>query len=535
MFLSVLGVLLLVEHYQLATGYVLNNDPQYQKWPGGKIPFYIPPNQYSQAELSMIGQAMQKMKSDTGGCIEFQQLTSPPTPGSMKFVTLTKAGGTTGPPSPTCYAFPGMVTAQTGQGQQMSLQGGPSGCMNNPRQVMRLLASLTGLRSEHNKPNRDQFVQVNQQAVDPRAQPYVPLQVFDQSKVLSNPDDFDFNSITLIDQTQFSTNGAPVIQSKSKPIQNSGSLSMKDCQAITQFYGCSATCQDPYGAGGLQGMGMQNGQGPFSPNVGGNGFSNGMNGGLPNQQPTNQFGTQTGQGPFTPNMPNGQQTGQIPSVPLNNGQFPNGQFPNGQLPNGQFPNGQFPNGQANSQTNGQFPTGQIPNGQSLPFNQFPVNQQPSGQFPTGQIPNGQSLPSNQFPANQQPSGQFPSGQFPSGQFPTGQIPTGQIPTGQLPFNQNQNPNQVPNSNLNNNQFPTFQPGQFQPGTNNQFPNNGNQSPNGNQIPNQGQFPNGGTNPFSPNITPNGQQNPFGSGNSNGQIPGNPSTGAQLPLGDFGKR
>ena len=127
----------------------------------------------------MIGQAMQKMSTDTGGCIQFQQLISLPlpSPGSMKFVTMSKAGGAGFVliflqsfegfsriffpisllhrlPSPTCYSFPGMVTSQNGQGQQMSLQGGQSGCMNSPRHIMRMLASLTGLRSEHNKPNR---------------------------------------------------------------------------------------------------------------------------------------------------------------------------------------------------------------------------------------------------------------------------------------------------------------------------------------------------------------------------------------------
>ena len=138
-----------------------------------------------------------------------------------------------------------MIAQQSGQGQAMSIQGGQSGCMNSPRHIMRLLASLTGLRSEHNKPNRDQFVTVSSQNIEPRVQPYVPVNVFDSSKVISNPNDFDYNSITMIDPLEFSGNGAPVIQSRTQAtIINSGSLSMKDCQAITSYYQCSATCQD---------------------------------------------------------------------------------------------------------------------------------------------------------------------------------------------------------------------------------------------------------------------------------------------------
>ena len=138
-----------------------------------------------------------------------------------------------------------MAIAQSGTGQDMSIQGGQSGCLSDARHVMRLLASLLGLRSEHNKPNRDQFIAVNQQNVNPQAQPYVPLSIYDQSKVLSNPNDFDMNSISLIDPVTFSTNGAPVIQSRlGNNLVNTGTLSMKDCQALTWFYQCSATCQD---------------------------------------------------------------------------------------------------------------------------------------------------------------------------------------------------------------------------------------------------------------------------------------------------
>ena len=42
-----IGVHFAVCFVGLAYSYVLNSDPQYQRWPGGKIPFYITPGEYS--------------------------------------------------------------------------------------------------------------------------------------------------------------------------------------------------------------------------------------------------------------------------------------------------------------------------------------------------------------------------------------------------------------------------------------------------------------------------------------------------------
>lgn len=104
-----------------------------------------------------------------------------------------------------------------------------------------MLASLTGMRSEHNKPTRDQFITVTPSNVEPRTQPYVPLNTYDPNTVQANSQDFDYNSITLIDPLVFSGNGAPVISSRSKPFLNNGALSMKDCQALGYYY--RGTCQ----------------------------------------------------------------------------------------------------------------------------------------------------------------------------------------------------------------------------------------------------------------------------------------------------
>lgn len=124
---------------------------------------------------------------------------------------------------------------------------GNSGCLASSRHVMRILVGLAQLRSEHKKPGRDQFIAVNPANVESRTQPYNPLNVYDSNKVIHNPQDFDFNSITLIDQTAYSGNGAPVVQSRVRPFLNNGVLSMKDCQAIAFANGgtCNPqTCAD---------------------------------------------------------------------------------------------------------------------------------------------------------------------------------------------------------------------------------------------------------------------------------------------------
>ena len=149
-------------------------------------------------------------------------------------------------PSPTCFAYPGMIVSQNGMGQHMSIQGGQSGCMANVGGVKRLLASLLGLRSEHNKPGRDNFITVFPTNVDVRSELFAPLNQYSPTSVLSNPNDFDYNSITLINPFEYSATGQPVIQSRGTPFFTNGAISLKDCQALSYYYSCPATnqCRD---------------------------------------------------------------------------------------------------------------------------------------------------------------------------------------------------------------------------------------------------------------------------------------------------
>ncbi|XP_055337682.1 AAC-rich mRNA clone AAC11 protein-like [Paramacrobiotus metropolitanus] len=489
-------------HLLFAQSCVINNDPAYTKWTGGRIPFYLTPSDYSNDERNLILQAMQTIMSNTGGCIQFQLLNSPPTPGTMNYVIISKNGGP-GTPSPTCFSYPGMIAGQLGlQGQHMSIQGGNSGCMGSVKAVMRMLASLIGLRSEHNKPNnRAQFIQINPSNVESRVQPYVPLNQYDPSRVCFDPD-FDYNSITLIDPNQFSGNGAPVIQSLGRPLLNTGQLSRKDCQGIALYYrdqsgSCNANnCPDPYNAGGLTQMpqcGAQSSQiglqstnligqqptigGQFQPVIGGQ--IPGINPTNP-QQPINNFIPQQ---PFNPQQPINTFPSNIqPSVNVNNGP--------------QTPNLVPPIGAQN-------PT--IP---VQPINTIPINNNPFNNIPNNNIPNN-NFPNNNFPNNNFPNNNIPNNNFPNN-FPNNNIPNNNplnnnIPN--VPFNPTNNNNLFPNDPLN-------------------FPGNNNNNilqPNNPNIPFNNNIPS--------NIVPNNPSNPFNNNFPNNNIP---NSGFSNP-GDFGRK
>ncbi|OQV24993.1 hypothetical protein BV898_01201 [Hypsibius exemplaris] len=236
--------------FQPTWGCVLNTDPTYVRWKQfgtNVIPFVFYSGDYTAAEQSLILQAMAQIKSDMGGCITWTQYTSPPT-GGVNYVMISKAGGVG---SQSCFTFPGMINLQQGKGQYMAIQGGVNGCLSNVRQVMRLLMSLLGQRFEHNKPNRDAYVNVNTGIATSVSTNYGVYNIYNPTLVLSNPADFDYNSVTLMDQVTFSNTGTPVVTGKTKAINNVGRLSLKDCQCLSFLYSCSVACQDVYSGGPL--------------------------------------------------------------------------------------------------------------------------------------------------------------------------------------------------------------------------------------------------------------------------------------------
>ncbi|XP_055333810.1 zinc metalloproteinase nas-15-like [Paramacrobiotus metropolitanus] len=236
--------------WQDVVGYVVSTDTRYSKWPGNTVPYIIAPG-YSEAEINTIRMAAAQIQADMGNCIRFTDLGAGPIPAATSFVIISPTGGP-GVPSPTCYSFPGRVlplsNPPTTYGQHMAIMNGPNGCLSSVRQVMRFFCDLLGLRSEHNKPGRDLFLQLNTQLIHPAAVQIGAFTEYDPRLIQFNATDFDYNSITMIEPTNYSVRGGlPVISARNgRTIYNAGRLSFRDCQALSAVYNCMIQCPTFY-------------------------------------------------------------------------------------------------------------------------------------------------------------------------------------------------------------------------------------------------------------------------------------------------
>ncbi|OQV25653.1 hypothetical protein BV898_00588 [Hypsibius exemplaris] len=229
--------------------YVLNVDPHLTKWPGNTVPFILAPG-YSQAESNTIRLAAAQFQADMGNCIRFLDLGNGPVPPNTNYVIVSPTGGP-GVPAQTCYSYPGRVLTPIEQptvyGQFMAVLNGPDGCLGSARQVMRFFASVLGLRGEHNKPGRDNFIQIDYNNVSPVGRSAGAFTPYNPSQVFINATDFDYNSITIQDPMTYSTSGMPVIRSlNGRPLYNAGRLSYRDCLALSMVYDCRIQCPTFY-------------------------------------------------------------------------------------------------------------------------------------------------------------------------------------------------------------------------------------------------------------------------------------------------
>ena len=63
----------------------------------------------------------------------------------------------------TCFSAPGRDLAKNGRGQSLIMFSGAGGCMDNKRDIMKVLANVLGLRNEFLRPDRDNFILVQPQ------------------------------------------------------------------------------------------------------------------------------------------------------------------------------------------------------------------------------------------------------------------------------------------------------------------------------------------------------------------------------------
>ena len=210
---------------------------------------------------------MNQISKDMKYCINFTSTV----PANSPFVFFLPSQ----PPAvtPICASSHGYMTSGGTRGQTAIVfgsssftQSGQSGntkgaCLDNlssPRDAMRVLANALGLRNEFMRADRDNYMTL---ATNPNTLVATNLQsldIFGDSKKYmatnaANQGPFDAQSITMVSGEQFAQDSSkPVFTLKAapfgggafKPIGNLARLSLDDCSALNNLYGCAITCDD---------------------------------------------------------------------------------------------------------------------------------------------------------------------------------------------------------------------------------------------------------------------------------------------------
>lgn len=224
----------------------LNRDSRYDRWLDAKRVLYrFDPISYSGDEKSLIMTAMSQIAADMNKCISFQEYNAD-TDGGLDNIYISKTLNDGTIPA-TCFTFYGRLLRAAGQGQKMAIHDGPNGCMDNVREVMKILTNVLGLRNEYNRPDRDQHLKIFVEDLQPELRFSNLLNAYNASQVLrSGP--FDYNSITIPRPSQFAIAGKHIFEFPAdKAVPTLAHLSKADCVGLSFMYGCDdSKCVDFY-------------------------------------------------------------------------------------------------------------------------------------------------------------------------------------------------------------------------------------------------------------------------------------------------
>jgi len=159
-----------------------------QRWNKGIIPYTVDPS--LNAVIPLIQQAAAQIAQKTGNCIRFVPRTNEP-----KFVRMFFGNG--------CYSYLG----NTGGSGSQDLSLG-QGCHFIGTVVHEMLHAV-GFDHEQNRPDRDQFLQINRQNIMPGQEHNFNLTPGGQTW-----SSFDFNSVMLYGEKAFSKNGQATMVDK---------------------------------------------------------------------------------------------------------------------------------------------------------------------------------------------------------------------------------------------------------------------------------------------------------------------------------
>lgn len=184
-----------------------------QRWPNGTIPYAV---DGSLANIKgMIQQAAEHIRSQTGNCIKFVERTN-----QAKYVRMYFGSG--------CWSYMGV----TGSGPQDLSLG--NGC-HYIGTVIHEMMHAVGFDHEQNRPDRDQYLNVNLNNVDPTQR-----HNFNPTPGGRTYTTFDYDSIMIYGEYSFSVNQQKTMWAKNgRPITdpyNKKGMTPSDAYQIKAFY-----------------------------------------------------------------------------------------------------------------------------------------------------------------------------------------------------------------------------------------------------------------------------------------------------------
>ncbi|XP_055352549.1 LOW QUALITY PROTEIN: uncharacterized protein LOC129598594 [Paramacrobiotus metropolitanus] len=233
----------------------MNNDQAYYKWPGNTVPYCVDPS-YSPLEQAQIHAAFKAVQDQMGSCVQFVN-TSADSP--LFKVKVAPSDGQIASPlgSKACSSLPGASAQHISSGKKEQImvlsKDSKDGCFDGTRHsLMKFAAIVLGLRSIHNRPDRDNHINLIQGNIPPGNQ--AAYAKFTEANATSSTcPTYDYCSITHNKMDEFSSApGTPAFTVPNPPyfIPRLGELSECDCKELSALYRCNIQCK-PLNCAGL--------------------------------------------------------------------------------------------------------------------------------------------------------------------------------------------------------------------------------------------------------------------------------------------